>query len=109
MKLLNKIINLFTSNDDYKYKSGEVVYFYDSKYNNIKTMKINHKMSGWDSDDWEYYHCSCIDPESTWKKEMSEEVGINAFGESVCEISQKHLFPFKNEAEKCLTKIHKEN
>jgi len=108
MKLLDKIFQFFTSQDDYKWGRGQVVYFADSEYNNIKTMKINHRMSGWDTDDWEYYHCSCIDPKITWEKEMSEEVGINAFGESVCEISQKHLFYSKNEAEKYLIK-NKEN
>jgi len=66
---------------------GDVVYFYDSQYNKVRTMKINHRMSGWDADDWEYYHCSCIDPKQDWIVEDSDEIGINFWGESVCEIS----------------------
>lgn len=66
-------------------------------------------MSGWDYDDWEYYHCSCVDPKELWKNEDSSECGINVFGYSVCEISQKHLFATKEEAEKELLSIPSNN
>ena len=35
MKLLDKIFQFFTSQDDYKWGMGQVVYFADSEYNNI--------------------------------------------------------------------------
>ena len=83
MKLFDKNFDFFASNDDYKYTKGQVVYFYDSKHNNVRTMKINHKMSGWDSDDWEYYHCSCIDPKTTWENDMSELTKVSTFIDTV--------------------------
>jgi len=86
--------DLFDDDDenDFKFKSGDVVYFPDEKYGIVRKMKINHRMSSWDSDDWEYYHCTCIDPKVTWEGDSSNEMGENVFGESVCEISQKALF-----------------
>jgi len=84
--------------EGYNFKTGQIVYYYDVKYNKIRKMKINHTMSG-NSDNWEYYHCTCIDPKEIWKDEYNEATGINIFGKSVCEISQKELFSTTQEAQ----------
>jgi len=102
---MKSFLDFFMSKEpeNYKYKRGQIVYFYDSKYNNIKPMKINHRMSGWDSDDWEYYHCSCTD--ELLRNQCGDKIGNNVFGHSVCEISQKDLFSTKEEAEKAKNDI----
>lgn len=103
MNLLNFFQRDYDSN--YKFARKAIVFFADKKYNKIRTMKINHRMSGWDYDDWEYYHCSCVDPKESWENENSDECGMNVFGDSVCEISQKHLFLTIEEAQKVLQPI----
>ncbi len=89
---------LYGKSNNYKYKRGQIVYFYDKEFNNIKPMRINHRMSGWDSNDWEYYHCSCTD--EFLKNQCGEKIGKNFFGQSVCEISQNDLFLTIEDAEK---------
>ncbi len=101
LKNFFKDMNFFKNNyvPNYKFPRKTIAYYVDKKYNKIRTMRINHRMSGWDYNDWEYYHCSCIDPVESWKYQTNYECGINMFGRSVCEISQKHLFPTKEKAE----------
>ena len=66
---------------DYKYKKGDIVYHYDTDSCEVVKLKVRHTMSGWDSDDWEYYNCT--------GENYDED------GDDIWEVSQNRLFPSK--------------
>lgn len=43
--------------EDYIYKWDDIVYFYNEDDNDVVKLKIVGYLSGWSSNDWEYYEC----------------------------------------------------
>lgn len=78
--------------DTYLWSNGEIIWFYDKAEDSVKRLRIRHRMSGWDKNDWEHYNC----------------IGDNyeEDGDDIYEVSQKEVFSSVNEAkaerERCL-------